>query len=243
MAERVRDVGDPRRSPELARAAQPLLQVADDGLARDEEEVCEHVPRPDEEPLGPDERLDALPVGGPLLEMILDGDGLPIEGEGSKGGIALEQVQEPRDHRDQARPVALEALVPLAVPVGVRHHERSPPEPAADDRDRARRDEPGRGPDGDPAEDVERVMDADHHAGEGGGDPEQQQGHPISRRHGREGDGRAHRDRRVAGWERIGRRMRHERLGRREEPGRLGDRDERTGSLHDELDQLRHPPR
>src|SRR5207244_5031461 len=61
MAERVRDVGDPRRSPELARAAQPLLQVAHDGLARDEEEVGEDVPRPDEEPRGPAERRPPLP--------------------------------------------------------------------------------------------------------------------------------------------------------------------------------------
>src|SRR5437016_724972 len=59
MAERVGDVRHARGTPELTRAPEPLLKIADDRFAGDEEEVGEDMPRPDEEPVGPDERLRA----------------------------------------------------------------------------------------------------------------------------------------------------------------------------------------
>ena len=81
MAERVGDVRHARGTPELARAPEPLLKIADDRFAGDEEEVREDVPRPDEEPVGPDERFDSREVSGAFLEIVLDRDGLSIEGE------------------------------------------------------------------------------------------------------------------------------------------------------------------
>ena len=81
MAERIGDVRDPRRTTELTRAPEPFLEVADDRFARDEEEVGEDVPWPDEQAIGLHERLDTRLVGGPLLEVVLDRDGLTIERE------------------------------------------------------------------------------------------------------------------------------------------------------------------
>src|SRR5437773_5230159 len=143
MAERIGDVRDSRGAPELARTAQPFLKVPNDRLARNEEEVRENVPWADEQAIGFDERLDARDVGGTLLEIVLDRDGLSIEGERAEVRVALEDVEEAGDHRHEPRAVALEALVPLAVPVRVRDDERAPAESPAEQRDGAGREEPG----------------------------------------------------------------------------------------------------
>src|SRR5438094_770994 len=102
------------------------------------------MPRPDEEPVGPDERFDSPEVSGAFLEIVLDRDGLSVEGERAKVGVALEDVQEARDHRNEAGAVSLEPLVPLAVPVRVRDHEGAPAEasPDAREHDRAGRGDP-----------------------------------------------------------------------------------------------------
>src|SRR5439155_275834 len=81
MAERVGDVRHARGTPELTRAPEPLLKIADDRFAGGEEEVREDMPRPDEEPVGPDERFDPPEVSGAFLEIVLDRGGLSGEGE------------------------------------------------------------------------------------------------------------------------------------------------------------------
>src|SRR2546430_14517566 len=99
------------------------------------------MPRPDEEPVGPDERFDSPEVGGAFLEIVLDRDGLSIEGERAKVGVALEDVEEARHHRNEAGAGSLEPLVPLAGPVRVRDPEGAPVEAPPGGRDRARRGE------------------------------------------------------------------------------------------------------
>src|SRR5712691_12642702 len=99
------------------------------------------MPRPDEETLCAHEGLDPRPVLGALLEMVLDRDGLSVEREGAEVPVALKDVEEPRDHRDESRAIAFEPLVPLAVPVRVRDHERAPAETAPQEGDRSRRRE------------------------------------------------------------------------------------------------------
>src|SRR5438477_2593755 len=181
MAERVGDVRDARGPPELARAPEPLLKIADYRSAGDEEEVRQDMPRPDEGPVGSDERFDSREIGGPFLEIVLDRDGLSIERERAKVRVAFEDVQEARHHRNEAGAVSLEPLVPLAVPVRVRDHERAPTEAPPDERDRTRCEETEDDADGDAAKHVERVVNADDDAGERAGDPEQQNGHAIAR--------------------------------------------------------------
>src|SRR5438477_10270024 len=132
MAERVGDVRDARGPPELARAPEPLLKIADDRFAGDEEEVRQDMPRPDEEPVGSDERFDSREIGGPFLEIVLDRDGLSIERERAKVRVAFEDVQEARHHRNEAGAVSLEPLVTLAALVRVRGYERGATGGAAD---------------------------------------------------------------------------------------------------------------
>jgi len=121
VAERVGDVRDARRAAERSRDPQPLLQVAHDRLARDEEQIGEDVPRADEQPVRAHERLDPRPIGRLDREMVLERDGLPVERERPEARLALEQIEERADHRHESSPEALEALVPLAIPVGVRN--------------------------------------------------------------------------------------------------------------------------
>src|SRR5207245_10089045 len=96
------------------------------------------MPRPDEEPVGPDERFDTTEVGGAFLEIVLDRDGLSIEGERAKVGVAFEDVQEARHHRNEAGAVSLERFVPLGVPVRVRDQEGAQAAAPAEGRYRAR---------------------------------------------------------------------------------------------------------
>src|SRR2546430_4629537 len=126
------------------------------------------MPRPDQEPVGPDERFDSPEVGGPFLEIVLDRDGLSVEGERAKVGVALEDVEETRHHRNEAGAVSLEPLVPLAVPVRVRDHEGAPAEAPPDERDRARGEETEDDADGHAAKHVGWGVDADDDAGERG---------------------------------------------------------------------------
>src|SRR5216683_109351 len=101
MSERVGDVRDTRRPPELAGAPEPLLQIADDRFAGHEKQIREDVPGTDEESVGSDECFDSRQVRGALLEVILDRDGLAVEGERTEVGIAVENVEEVRNHREK----------------------------------------------------------------------------------------------------------------------------------------------
>ena len=60
VAEHVRQVADRHRAAELGRTPLPVLEVADDRLAGDEELVHQHLPRPDCQPPFLDQPPDAL---------------------------------------------------------------------------------------------------------------------------------------------------------------------------------------
>src|SRR5712692_8690274 len=115
----------------------------ENAVARDEQVVREHVPRTDEKALGPDQRFDPRPILRALLEMVFDCDRLSVERERAERRLALEQVEQPGDHRYEPRAIALEALLPLAIPVRMRNDEDAPAHAAAHERDRARRGEAG----------------------------------------------------------------------------------------------------
>ncbi len=129
--------------------------------------------------------------------MVLDRDRLAVEGERGECRVALEQVKKLRDHRHEARAIPLEALFPLAVPVGVRDDEDAPAHSAADERDGARRGETRERADDRAGEDIRRVVHAD-------GDPfdehrqrEEIRRPPPARCDRAESDGRTGRERRV----------------------------------------------
>src|SRR5439155_20988544 len=172
------------------------------------------MPWPDEETLGAHEGLDPRPVLWDLLEMVLDGDGLSVEREGAEVPVSLQDVEEPRDHWDESRAIAFEPLVPLAVPVRVRDHERAPAETAPQESDRPRCRDAGDHADRHPAEDVEGVMHADDDARQRRCDAEQQDRRAIARGDRREGDRGAHGQRSVAGRERERGGMRDDRFRR-----------------------------
>src|SRR5438552_7539051 len=129
------------------------------------------MPRTDEQAICADERFDPGAVGRAFFEIVLDGDGLSVERERPKVGIAPEDVQEARHHREEPRAVSLEPLVPLAVPMRVRDHEGTPAKAPAHERDDARRENAEDDADDDAAEHIEGVMDPDDDPRERGGYP------------------------------------------------------------------------
>ncbi len=119
VAEHVRQVADTHRAAELVAAPEPLLEVADDRLAGDEELVHEHLPGADREPSLLDEPLDP-PLGfGPDLQVVVDCRELAVEGE-AVALVCLHEVEQAVDEPDEPQAEALEREIPLAVPVRVR---------------------------------------------------------------------------------------------------------------------------
>ena len=119
VAEHVRQVADPHRAAELVSASEPVFEVADDRLARDEELVDEREPRADYQAALSDERSDPRRCLRPNLEVVVDDAELAVEGE-DVPRVVLEQVEQAIDEPDELQPKALEGEVPLPVPVGVR---------------------------------------------------------------------------------------------------------------------------
>ena len=232
MTEWVGHVRDARRASERSGDPQPLLEIADQRLTGDQEQVGEHVPGTDEQPIRADERLDPPAIAGADGQVVLERDRLAIEGERAEPRLALEQIEQVAEHRHQLGAEALEPLVPLAVPVGVRDDERAPGEQAQHPRDDRRGGKaPGDADDG-AAERVERVMDADEDPRQPDRERQQERERPEAREALAERDGRAKGESRVAGRERIGGGLRDD---RRE---RVGDREERARPPDDDLDGL-----
>jgi len=124
VAEWVGQVADRHRLATVATGHLATGQeVANQGLAPGEELVGEDVPRAHRDPAGPDqgvEPLDALRRTD--LRIVVQDDGLPVQGEGAEGGIGLHGLDDLVDRPPQAHAEDLEGQVPLAVPVGVGHH-------------------------------------------------------------------------------------------------------------------------
>ena len=122
VAEHVGEVADPHGgvAAQGRGAAQPVLQVADDGLARDHELVHEDHPRPDLEPAGGGQRARGGGSRlGPHLQVVVDDRGLAVEEEPGERRVGLQQLEQVVDQVHELHPVALEGGVPLPVPVGV----------------------------------------------------------------------------------------------------------------------------
>ena len=119
VPEHVRQVADSHRAAELLAAAQALLEVPDDRLARDEELVDEGLPGPDRHPAFLDQPPDPLLVLRAHFEVVVDRRQLPVERE-DEVRLGLQQVEHAVDETDELQAKALEREVPLPVPVGVR---------------------------------------------------------------------------------------------------------------------------
>src|SRR5438552_1905379 len=163
------------------RRAGALREVGENRFPGSKKEASEDVPGTDEEPIGADERVDSRALALAFLEIVLDRDGLAVEREGPEVGIALEDIQQARHHRDEPRAVSLESFVPLAVPVRVWDHEGAPAKTPANERDGPRREDAEHDADGHAAEHVERVMNADDDARERRGAAEQENRHGTAR--------------------------------------------------------------
>jgi hypothetical protein len=118
VAEHVRQVPDRHRAAELRAAPLPVLEVPEDRLARDQELVHQHLPRPDREAPLFDQAADSRLRLGPHLEVVVDGGELSVERE-PVAGVGLHGIEQPVDQPDESQPEALEREVPLAVPVRV----------------------------------------------------------------------------------------------------------------------------
>ncbi len=133
LAQQLRDLGDVSERighvADLLDAAQPFRDLVPDqdvarvGLGRNKELVRQHVPRPQRQPPGASVRADPLGVLRVEFEMVLEEDGLAVEQEMMELGVFVELVQRAADDRRHVEPKAVERLVPLAVPVRVRHEE------------------------------------------------------------------------------------------------------------------------
>ena len=106
--------------PSSSARAQPSSQVADDRLARHEELVHQDLPRADREASLGDQPADQRLRLGPDLEVVVDGGRLAVERE-AEPRILLHPVEQLVDQLDETHPERLERLVPLAIPMGVRH--------------------------------------------------------------------------------------------------------------------------
>ncbi len=121
VSEHVGEVADGHRVAQLRRPPPPVLQVAHDRLAGDAELVEQRLPRADREPpLGDGGSQPRFGVGSDL-QVVVDGGELTVQREGEVG-LGVDEVQHVVDEVDQPRTQALKRQVPLAVPVGVRHH-------------------------------------------------------------------------------------------------------------------------
>ncbi len=121
VAERVGDVADVHARAERARRRAAPRQVADEGLAADEERVGEDVPRPEGEAALRNEALDLLSTLRPHREVVLDDDGLAVEQEALEVWTLLQNRQEVVQHVDEPDAEVVEREVPLPVPVAVRY--------------------------------------------------------------------------------------------------------------------------
>ena len=103
------------------------LEVANDGLTRDQELVHEDVPGAERDAAGGGQLAQPAFCLGPDLEVVVDHRQLAVEEERTVGAVALHLVEQVVDQADQLESECLERLVPLTVPVGVGDDGDPPP--------------------------------------------------------------------------------------------------------------------
>ena len=121
VPEHVREVADLHGSSEVATALDPHLKVAHDRLPRHEELVHEDVPGADTDPTILGERSQPSFVLGANLEVVVEDRHLAIEHESGVARVVFHQRDQRVEQLDQLQAKGLERLVPLAIPVRVRH--------------------------------------------------------------------------------------------------------------------------
>ncbi len=121
VTEHVRQIADVHGATEGRCAAKTHLQVTDDGLARGQELVHQDVPRPHADATSRGQRPNAIFILGPHLEVVVDDGHLPVQHEVGIAVVGFEQLQKDVEHVDQIQAKLLVGLVPLTVPVSVRH--------------------------------------------------------------------------------------------------------------------------
>ena len=113
------------RPPKRRQTRAAEQQVANERLAADQQLVGEHVPRPDLEPAGREQRAQPGLVVGSHVEVVLEHDRLPVERERHERVVAFEHVEHLVERLAETQPESLERQVPLTVPVRVRHDEET----------------------------------------------------------------------------------------------------------------------
>ena len=119
VAEHVGEVPDRHRPAEGGGPLRADLEVAHEGLGRDEELVHQDVPRPHGQPAARGQRAQARLGLGADLQVVVDRGHLAVEQVAGVGGVGLHQVEQLVDRVDQVHAERLVGLVPLAIPVGV----------------------------------------------------------------------------------------------------------------------------
>ena len=121
MPEHVGQIADFHDPAELAPALDSHLEVAQNRLSRDKELIHEDVPRAHADAAGLDQGAEPILVLGSNFEVVVDNSHLSVEHEPGITGVLLHQGDERVEEFDEFHPETLIRLVPLAVPVGVRH--------------------------------------------------------------------------------------------------------------------------
>ena len=122
VAEHVGEVPHRHRATERGGSLDPEAEIADDGLARAEELVEEDEPRPEGKPTRLNESSHAVLVLRPHLQVVLDSRSLTVERE-AELGIRLRRLDQSIELDDEAVAKDLKGLVPLTIPVRVRHED------------------------------------------------------------------------------------------------------------------------
>jgi hypothetical protein len=120
VAEEIRQVADRHRRGEVTGDTVPENEVPYERLAADEKLVGHHVPRSDQDPPRSDCRAKARLLLRADFEVILEHDGLAVEMKMLERRIAVEQIEQAVDERDQPQPELLVRQIPFAIPVSVR---------------------------------------------------------------------------------------------------------------------------
>ena len=121
VSELIRAMAHAQGPAQLVGKADPLLEAADVRFAARQELVWLHPPGPDDDPPAFDQRLQTGFVFWTQFEVVVDHDRLAIEVEVLVLRVLLHVIQQFVDHLDQAPAEEFVRLIPLAVPVAVRH--------------------------------------------------------------------------------------------------------------------------
>ncbi len=117
MAEGIRYIAYAQRFAERGGAAQPDLQVANQGLATDEEFIGLEIPGANRDAPGSGIALQALFLLRVYFEEIVQDDRLPVQHKVGKIWIVVKDIEQGIDDMHQSHAKLLEGLVPFTIPM------------------------------------------------------------------------------------------------------------------------------